>query len=185
MKLTGQNEIAASPEVVWQALNDPEVLRQAMPGCESMEKISDTAFKATIVTKIGPIKAKFNGEVELQDLDPPNGYKLVGSGSGGSVGNAKGAATVKLTPQSGGGTLLIYDVEAVVTGKLAQLGARLINSTAKILAGKFFNSFEKIVSDRPSPKSSEGGGTLRWVLVGGSVLVLIGLITWWALTRAG
>ena len=145
MKLTGENRINASPEEVWRALNDPEILKQAIPGCDTLEKLSDTAFKATVTTKIGPVQAKFNGEVELQDLDPPNGYTISGKGSGGVAGNARGAAKVKLEPD-GTGTKLSYDVEAQVTGKLAQLGSRLIDSTAKMLAGQFFNKFEQLVS---------------------------------------
>jgi carbon monoxide dehydrogenase subunit G len=145
MKLAGENKINASPQEVWRALNDPDILKQAIPGCESLEKLSDTAFKATVVTKIGPVQAKFNGEVELQDLDPPNGYTISGKGSGGVAGNARGAAKVKLEPD-GTGTKLTYDVDAQVTGKLAQLGSRLIDSTAKMLAGQFFNKFEQLVS---------------------------------------
>ena len=152
MKITGKNQIAATPQKVWEALNDPDVLRQAIPGCESLEKISDNEFKATVVTKIGPVKTKFNGEVTLSDLDPPNGYTLSGKGSGGSAGNAKGSAKVSLTPE-GNGTLLSYDVDAQVTGKLAQLGSRLIQSSAKMLAGKFFDNFETVVAG-PAPAAA-------------------------------
>jgi carbon monoxide dehydrogenase subunit G len=145
MKLNGENKINASPEEVWLALNDPEVLKKCIPGCDTLEKLSDTAFKATVTTKIGPVQAKFNGEVELQDLDPPNGYTISGKGSGGVAGNARGSAKVKLE-KDGDGTKLSYDVDAQVTGKLAQLGSRLIDSTAKMLAGQFFNKFEQLVS---------------------------------------
>lgn len=145
MKLTGENRINASPQEVWRALNDPDILRQAMPGCETLEKIDDTHFKATVTTKIGPVQAKFSGEVELSDLNPPHGYTISGKGSGGVAGNARGAAKVKLEPD-GAGTKLSYDVDAQVTGKLAQLGSRLIDSTAKMLAGQFFNKFEQLVS---------------------------------------
>jgi carbon monoxide dehydrogenase subunit G len=144
MKLSGENRINAPPQDVWRALNDPDVLRQAIPGCQSLEKLSDTQFKATVVTKIGPVQAKFNGEVELTDLDPPNGYTISGKGSGGVAGNARGGAKVRLQPD-GNGTKLSYDVDAQVTGKLAQLGSRLIDSTAKMLAGQFFTKFGEIV----------------------------------------
>lgn len=144
MKLTGENRIKASPEEVWRALNDPDVLKQAIPGCDTLEKISDRQFKATVTTKIGPVSAKFNGEVELTDLDPPRGYTISGKGSGGVAGNARGSAKVRLEPD-GDHTRLSYDVDAQVTGKLAQLGSRLIDSTAKMLAGQFFNKFEDIV----------------------------------------
>lgn len=144
MKIDGQNEIAAPPAKVWEALNDEDVLRQSIPGCESLEKVSDTEFKATVVTKVGPVKAKFNGEVTLSDLNPPNSYTLSGRGSGGAAGNARGSAHVTLEP-SGEGTLLKYDIDAEVTGKLAQLGSRLILSTTKMMAGKFFDKFEQVV----------------------------------------
>ncbi len=153
MKLTGENHINASPAEVWRALNDPAILKQAIPGCDTLEKLSDTAFKATVTTKIGPVQAKFNGEVELLDLDPPNGYTISGKGSGGVAGNARGSAKVKLEPD-GTGTKLSYDVDAQVTGKLAQLGSRLIDSTAKMLAGQFFNKFEQLVS-KPAEAAPE------------------------------
>ncbi len=144
MKIDGQNRIAAPVEAVWEALNDPAILKAAIPGCEALEKLSDTEFKATVITKVGPIKAKFNGQVELADLDPPNSYTLSGRGAGGVAGNAKGSAAVQLRPD-GEGTLLTYDIDAEVTGKLAQLGQRLIMSTTKMLAGKFFDKFEQLI----------------------------------------
>lgn len=160
MKLSGENRIKASREEVWRALNDPEILKQCIPGCDSLEKNGDNQFKATVTTKIGPVQAKFNGQVELTNLDPPNGYTISGSGSGGVAGNAKGAAKVRLEPD-GAGTKLIYDVDAQVTGKLAQLGSRLIDSTAKMLAGQFFNKFEVIVgkADEPAPVAAAAAAT--------------------------
>jgi carbon monoxide dehydrogenase subunit G len=149
MKITGEQSIAANPEKVWQALNDPEVLRQAIPGCKSLEKAGDNAFKATIETKVGPIKAVFTGDVQLSDLDPPQGYTLSGKGSAGSMGNAKGSARVRLSPD-GAGTKLSYDVDADVTGKFAQLGSRLIQGTANLLADQFFTRFGEIVAG-PAP----------------------------------
>lgn len=146
MKLTGENLIKAPPQVVWGALNDPEVLKQAIPGCETLEKISDTQLAATVSIKIGPVQARFKGEVDLSDLDPPNGYTISGKGSGGVAGNARGSAKVRLTAD-GDDTRLTYDVDAQVTGKLAQLGSRLIDSTAKMIAGPFFDRFGKIVSE--------------------------------------
>ena len=153
MKLSGENRIKATREEVWRALNDPAILKQAIPGCDTLEKIGDTQFKATVTTRIGPVQAKFNGEVELTDLDPPNGYTISGKGSGGVAGNARGAAKVRLEPD-GAGTKLIYDVDAQVTGKLAQLGSRLIDSTAKMLAGQFFNKFGEIVGKPDEPASA-------------------------------
>ena len=154
MKLSGENLVKAPPEVVWAALNDPEVLKQAIPGCETLEKLSDTQFKATVAIKIGPVQARFNGQVELTDLDPPNGYTISGSGSGGVAGNARGAAKVRLEPE-GEDTKLIYDVDAQVTGKLAQLGSRLIDSTAKMIAGQFFDRFGKIVGETDEAEGGE------------------------------
>ena len=144
MTMSGEYELPVPREVVWEKLNDPETLKAAIPGSEELQKVSDTEFQAVVVTKIGPVKAKFKGKVTLSDLDPPNGYKISGQGEGGVAGFAKGGATVKLTPKDGG-TLLTYDVEAQIGGKLAQLGARLIDSTAKKLAGEFFASFGEIV----------------------------------------
>ena len=155
MKLSGENRIMASREEVWRALNDPEILKQCIPGCDNLEKNGDNQFKATVTTKIGPVQAKFNGQVQLSDLDPPNGYTISGSGTGGVAGNAKGAAKVRLEPD-GRGTRLVYDVDAQVTGKLAQLGSRLIDSTAKMLAGQFFNKFEQIVGKPAAPAAAHG-----------------------------
>ncbi len=140
MTMTGEIQLAAPKQVVWDKLNDPEVLKATIPGCESLEKTSDTSFSAVAVTKIGPVKARWKGKVNLTDLDPPNGYKIVGEGEGGVAGFAKGAADVKLTDKDGG-TLLTYSVEAQIGGKLAQLGQRLINGAAKKMADEFFQKF--------------------------------------------
>jgi len=140
MTMTGEVQLAAPRQTVWEKLNDPEVLKATIPGCESLEKTSDTSFSAVAVTKIGPVKARWKGKVNLNDLDPPNGYKIVGEGEGGVAGFAKGAADVKLTDKDGG-TLLTYSVEAQIGGKLAQLGQRLINGAAKKMADEFFQKF--------------------------------------------
>ena len=145
MDMTGSERIAASRERVYEALNDPEVLKASIPGCESIEKTSDTEMKATVVTKVGPVKAKFQGVVTLSDLDPPNGYTITGEGKGGPAGFAKGGAKVRLE-QDGGATVLHYEVKADVGGKLAQLGSRLIDGTARKLSGEFFSRFAAIVA---------------------------------------
>jgi carbon monoxide dehydrogenase subunit G len=145
MQMTGEQRIAASRQQVWEALNDPDVLRQCIPGCQSLEKEADDRLKATVEIKIGPIGARFNGAVTLSDLDPPNGYTIVGEGQGGTVGFAKGGAKVRLTDMEGGATLLAYDVDAQVGGRLAQLGGPIIDATAKQLAGKFFEQFGQVV----------------------------------------
>ena len=144
MTMNGEYQLPAPQQTVWEKLNDPEVLKACIPGCESLEKTSDTGFKAVATIKIGPVKATFKGAVTLSDIDPPNGYKISGQGEGGVAGFAKGGATVKLAPKDGG-TLLTHDVEAQIGGKLAQLGQRLINGTAKKLADEFFSNFAKAV----------------------------------------
>jgi uncharacterized protein len=146
MVMDGEVQLPAAREVVWVKLNDPEVLKACIPGCESLEKLSDTEFQAVAVTKIGPVKAKFKGKIRLSDLDPPNGYRISGEGDGGVAGFAKGGATVALTPQDGGGTQLSYHVDAQIGGKLAQLGQRLVNGAAKKMADQFFKNFAQAVS---------------------------------------
>jgi carbon monoxide dehydrogenase subunit G len=144
MTMNGEVQLASPREVVWAKLNDPEVLKASIPGCEEMERTEDNGFRATVKVKVGPVSARFKGKVTLSDLDPPNGYKINGEGEGGVAGFAKGGAAVKLAEKDGG-TLLIYDVEAQIGGKLAQLGQRLINGTAKKLADEFFTNFVKAV----------------------------------------
>jgi hypothetical protein len=149
MDMTGTQHIEAPRDVVWTALNDVEVLRQSIPGCQSIEKVSDTEMNAKVILKVGPVKATFIGKVRLSDLDPPNGYTITGEGSGGAAGFAKGSATVRLV-QNGGATDLSYEVKAQIGGKLAQLGARLIDATSKKLAGEFFENFGDAVAP-PAP----------------------------------
>src|SRR6266436_8572502 len=144
MTMTGEVELNAPREVVWAKLNDAEVLKVCIPGCEQLDKLSDTEFQAIAVTNIGPVKTKWKGKVHLTDLDPPNGYKISGEGEGGIAGFAKGGAVVALSPKDGG-TLLTYNVEAQIGGKLAQLGQRLIAGAAKKLADEFFANFAKAV----------------------------------------
>jgi carbon monoxide dehydrogenase subunit G len=144
MTMNGEVQLAASREAVWVKLNDPEVLKACIPGCEELEKTDATALRAAAKMKVGPVSARFRGKVTLSDLDPPNGYKISGEGEGGIAGFAKGGATVKLF-ENEGGTLLSYDVEAQIGGKLAQLGQRLINGTAKKLADEFFANLAKAV----------------------------------------
>jgi uncharacterized protein len=145
MTMNGEVQLAAPREVVWAKLNDAEVLKQCIPGCEELNKTSETEFQAVATIKIGPVKAKFKGRVQLTDIDPPNGYKISGEGEGGVAGFAKGGAVVKLTEKDGG-TLLSYDVESQIGGKLAQLGQRLVQGTAKKLADDFFNKFAGAVA---------------------------------------
>ncbi|HZB94190.1 MAG TPA: carbon monoxide dehydrogenase subunit G, partial [Stellaceae bacterium] len=145
MDMTGEFRIPAPRQKVWEALNDPEMLKQSIPGCEEVQKIGDNQFEAKVTAKVGPVKARFGGKVTLSDLDPPNGYKITGEGNGGAAGFAKGGATVRLTDDAGG-TKLSYTVEAHVGGKLAQIGSRLIDATARKMAEDFFRSFSEAVS---------------------------------------
>src|SRR5579884_823855 len=145
MTMTGEVQLAATREVVYGKLNDAEVLKACIPGCEELTKSSDTEFAAIATTKIGPVKARFKGKVHLTDLNPPNGYKISGEGDGGVAGFAKGGATVSLAEKDGG-TLLTYNVEAQIGGKLAQLGQRLVNGAAKKLADEFFQKFAATVA---------------------------------------
>jgi carbon monoxide dehydrogenase subunit G len=140
MDMTGERRIPAPRQVVWEALNDPEVLKVSIPGCESLEKLDGDQMKATAAVKVGPISARFTGKVQLTDIDPPNGYRISGEGQGGVAGFAKGGANVALA-DDGAGTLLSYQVNAQVGGKLAQLGGRLIDATAKQMADAFFDRF--------------------------------------------
>ncbi len=154
MDMTGSQRIEATREVVYAALNDVDVLRQCIPGCETVEKTSDTEMTAKVTLKIGPVKASFSGKVTLSDLDPPNGYTITGEGSGGAAGFAKGGAKVSLEAD-GEATVLHYTVSAQIGGKLAQLGGRLIDATSKKLAGDFFEKFSEIVGPAPEGEAVE------------------------------
>ena len=140
MDMSGERRISAPREKVWAALNDPEVLRISIPGCETMERLGENELKATASVKIGPISARFAGKVQLLDLDPPNGYRIEGEGQGGVAGFAKGGAVVRLVAD-GNETIMSYEVKANVGGKIAQLGARLIDASAKQMADAFFDRF--------------------------------------------
>ncbi len=152
MEINGEYRIPASRETVWAALNDPEVLEASIPGCQELEKLSDTEFTATVKVKIGPVSAKFKGAVTLEDLDPPNGYSIVGEGKGGAAGFAKGGAQVTLA-QDGDDTVLTYDADAKIGGKLAQIGSRLMVGAARKLADQFFTNFVETVAPGSTTES--------------------------------
>ena len=187
MEMTGERRIPASRQQVWDALNDPEVLKQCIAGCEELEKTSDTEFSARVTSRVGPVTAKFTGKVELSDVDPPNGYTISGEGQGGVAGFAKGGAKVQLA-DDGDGTLLTYEANGTVGGKLAQIGSRLIDSTARKMADDFFDKFAEAVggaeeeaeAEEPAeapaaaPKS-EGLSPAVWIggLVAIAVIVLV------------
>lgn len=145
LEMNGAYELPVPRERVWAALNDPETLKRCIPGCEELEKVSDTEFRAVAVAKVGPVKARFKGNVTLSDLDAPASYRISGQGDGGIAGFAKGGAVVRLEP-SGAGTTLSYEAEAQIGGKLAQIGQRLVAGTAKKIADQFFENFAKAVS---------------------------------------
>jgi uncharacterized protein len=178
MNMTGEQRIAAPRQQVWAALNDPEILRASIPGCQTLGKETADRFTAAVEVKIGPIGARFKGAVSLTDLDPPNGYTLNLQGNGGVTGTVKGRATVRLR-EDAGNTLISYDVEAEVGGRMAQLGGPLIDATAKQLAGKFFTRFGEIVGaaetarngsaaplSAPEPLATKASGALPkgWIL---------------------
>lgn len=148
MKLEGSRIIAADRETVWAALNDAEALKACINGCQELEKTSDTSFEATVKQKVGPVSATFKGAVELSDMNPPESYRISGSGKGGAAGHASGGADVKLATVEGG-TELTYNVDAKVGGKIAQLGSRLIDGFAKKMADQFFETFQKVVEGEP------------------------------------
>ena len=145
MDMTGEQKIQAPRATVWQALNDAEVLKACIPGCTALEKTSDTEMKAAATLSVGPVKANFTGNVTLSEIDAPTSYVITGQGAGGVAGFAKGSAKVMLADDGPDATLLTYTVKADVGGKIAQLGGRLIDQTAKKLAGEFFKSFSEIV----------------------------------------
>lgn len=147
MEMNGEQRIPASREVVWAALNDPDILKACIPGCQELIKSSDTNMTAVAVIKVGPVSAKFQGAVTLSDLDPPNGYKITGEGQGGVAGFAKGSALVRLDEEAGE-TLLCYQVSADIGGKLAQLGGRLIDATARKMSDAFFKKFSEEIQNR-------------------------------------
>jgi len=147
MELSDEVIINASKDKVYAALNDPEILRQCIPGCEELIKHSDTELEAKVVLKVGPVKAKFKGDVQLDTTGAPDAFSLTGQGNGGAAGHAKGGADVTLTADGPTTTILRYEAKAEIGGKLAQLGSRLIQGTAKKLAGKFFNSFAEVVNE--------------------------------------
>jgi carbon monoxide dehydrogenase subunit G len=198
MEMSGQYRIPAPRAKVWDALNDPVVLKASIPGCQSLDKLSETEMAATVKAKVGPVSATFNGQVTLSNIDPPNGYTISGEGKGGVAGFAKGGADVTLADDGDGMTLLSYTAKAQVGGKLAQVGARLIDATAKQMADQFFGAFaEKVgsmdafaeaehkveaavqeVDERAEVAAARGflGGPQMWALLALAVVIVILLI---------
>jgi carbon monoxide dehydrogenase subunit G len=192
MDISGEVRIPAPRQRVWDALNDPEILRQAVPGCQEIEKISDTEFTAKVSLKLGPVKAAFKGKVTLDNLDEPNSYTLRGEGQGGVAGFANGEATVTLS-DDGDGTLLSYDSSAAVGGKLAQVGQRVIKAASDKLTAEFFTSFSEAVVNAPAEEPEQASETpakatdtaevaapslAPWVW-GGAVLAFVVALLWY------
>ena len=153
MEMTGEFRIPAPRQRVWEALNDPEILKQSIPGCQALEKVSDTEFNGKVVASVGPVRATFGGKVMLSDLDPPQSYTISGEGNGGVAGFAKGGAKVNLA-EDGGATVLHYEVQAQVGGKLVQVGSRLIDGVARKMASDFFGRFAAAVAPEPTPAAA-------------------------------
>ena len=150
MKFGGEHTVPARRERVWEALNDPAVLKACIPGVQDLEKRSGNEFAATVQARIGPVRASFRGSVTLSELDPPNSYRISGEGAGGAAGFVRGGARVRLEDAPDGGTRLIWEAEAQVGGKLAQVGSRLVGGAAKRLANEFFNAFsERVGAETP------------------------------------
>ena len=181
MDMTGEQRIPAPKQVVWDALNDVEALKASIPGCKEVEKKSDTEFSALVQVAVGPVKATFKGEVTLSDIDAPNGYTLTGQGSGGAAGFGKGSAEVTLTEENGE-TIVSYNAHASVSGKLAQIGQRLIDSTAKKLTKQFFENFAAYITaegeelkEEAAPAAAatqEAGQFVFWGIIGAALVIL-------------
>jgi len=178
VEIKGEYQIATARDKVWLALNDAEVLKRCIPGCESLEKESDTEFKAKVMAAIGPVKARFNSSISLQDLNPPESYTIVGDSKSGAAGFGRGTANVKLTEQDGG-TLLSYEADFKVGGKLAQVGSRLVLGATRKIADEFFGAFSTELDPAASKvqdDTSAETGARTWILVGAVALLL--LIGW-------
>ncbi len=185
MELSGEYRIEAPRERVWQALNDPDVLRQCIAGVESLERSADNEFTATVNARVGPVKVRFVGKVTLSDLDPPNGYTISGEGQGGVAGFAKGGAKVTLS-DDGAATVLRYTANAQVGGKLAQIGSRMIAGVSKKMADEFFSKFAEVVAaaeapaavsaDAPPAEPRPALAPIWWVA---GAIAVVALLLWW------
>lgn len=193
MKLESNRVIQAEPGVVWEHLVDVDVLKQYIPGCQSMEQTGENEYALTMKTKVGPVSATFKGELGLRDIVPGESYTLHFEGKGGAAGFGKGSAAVRLEPAEEG-TNLLYSVDASVGGKIAQVGQRLVDGTARKMADDFFSDFEQIVAPSAQEESFEsaagsareetsdgaGAGSRQWMWIGGGVIVLLIILFLWA-----
>ena len=182
MEITGEYRIGASRDRVWKALNDPEMLEKCIPGCESMEKISDTEFAAKVMAAIGPVKARFDTTLSLENLKPPESYTLVGESKAGAAGFGRGSADVRLDAADGG-TLRSYSADFKVGGKLAQVGSRLVLGATRKTADDFFGKFSRELdpgAEKVDTPEKDRVVARTWLAVGGALLVLL---IWWFLLR--
>ncbi len=184
MEIKGEYQIASSREVVWQALNDPEMLKKCIPGCESMEQISDTEFTATVMAAIGPVRARFNTRISLENLKPPESYTMVGDSKAGAAGFGRGSADVTLAGNDDG-TLLSYVADFKVGGKLAQVGSRLVLGATKKTADDFFGKFSREMDPGAArvdvEDAGDGGITAKfWLAIAAAA---VALLIWWFLLR--
>lgn len=189
MEMTNMRIVPAPPAAVWAALNDPETLKASIPGCESMERVGDDEWRATMAAKVGPVSARFSGTMRMTESTPPTGYTLKFDGQGGAAGFANGEARVSLAPTEGGQTALTYAVKAQVGGKLAQIGSRLIDGAAAKIAEEFFARFSQQVAPAgaalpepaiadgraPVPAGSNTGRYIRYIAIAG-ILIVMGLL---------
>jgi len=186
MEMSGEQRIPLPQQKVWEALNDPAILKACIPGCESIDRVSDNEYKVAMTAAVGPVKAKFAGKLLLSDLNPPNSYSLAFEGSGGAAGFGKGSAQVALSPD-GSGTLLSYKASATVGGKLAQIGSRLIDGVAKKMSDDFFARFNSTVAPAAATAPSESaadsvvatsrsGGLPVWAWAVGGIVILLLLL---------
>jgi len=192
LEMTNSRVIPAPPPIVWAALNDPDVLKASLPGCESLERIDESTWKATVAAKIGPVSARFSGTMKIVESNPPDGYTLRFEGQGGAAGFANGDAKVTLTPAEDNGTTLSYDVKAQVGGKIAQIGSRLIDGAAAKIADEFFARFSDrlappapaVVEDAGEVVRAQPGGApasqpwIRWV----SIAIIVAIVAYLAFT---
>lgn len=196
MEMTGSQLIARPQDVVWAGLNDPEILKVCVPGCESLERVSDTEYRALIVAAVGPIRSKFTGKLSLLDIDAPRSYRVTFEGSGGAAGTAKGGAEISLAPEGANSTTLTYVAKAQVGGKLAQVGSRLIDGVAKKMADEFFQRFNaRIAGPQTAPEmqplptaaaqtvkqpAAQTSSNLKWAI---AVAIVLGVVVLWFALR--
>lgn len=178
MQMSGTRQLNATQAEVWRKLNDPAVLQRCIPGCESLEKVGDNGFKGIVAVRLGPMALKFSGDVTLENMDPPKGYRIKGSGKAGPAGFASGHADVTLAPQEGG-TLLSYNVESQVGGKIAQLGSRLVDATAAQIAEQFFTKFTTEIEGPPPPVSAPAVASETAPPAAGPARAAIPSWVWW------